>query len=324
MFRAALISAALLTALTLPSAASAQVPAQGSLSLSVQRDYGYRGQQIALSGQTLRLKGVVTPYVAGEQVAVRIALPGGAFTARRTLVQQGSRGVFFVNFRARRTGRITVTATKDATPALGALSGTAKPVTVIGTRAGAGASGLRVRFLQQRLQALRYLIDPSGSYDGGTQRAVLAFRKVNRMARITTADERIFTLLARYQGAFQAKHPNHGKHVETDLQRQVLALVNPGGKVFKVIHTATGTSSTPTVVGGFRFYRKDFGTNSLGMVHSSYFIGGYAIHGYSSVPTAPASHGCLRIPISNARFVFRWIGIGDRIDVYLRGGRTRY
>jgi lipoprotein-anchoring transpeptidase ErfK/SrfK len=34
------------------------------------------------------------------------------------------------------------------------------------------------------------------------------------------------------------------------------------------------------------------------------------------VPNYPASHGCLRIPIPNARFVFDWINLGDQIFVY--------
>ena len=52
------------------------------------------------------------------------------------------------------------------------------------------------------------------------------------------------------------------------------------------------------------------------MVDSSYFIGGYAIHGYVSVPTFPASHGCVRVPIPNARSIYDWLRIGDRVDVY--------
>jgi len=52
------------------------------------------------------------------------------------------------------------------------------------------------------------------------------------------------------------------------------------------------------------------------MVHSSYFIRGYAIHGYKEVPTHPASHGCLRVPIPNAMSIFRWVKLGDRIFVY--------
>jgi lipoprotein-anchoring transpeptidase ErfK/SrfK len=53
------------------------------------------------------------------------------------------------------------------------------------------------------------------------------------------------------------------------------------------------------------------------MVDSNYFIRGYAIHGYASVPTYPASHGCLRVPIPNARQIFDWVDIGDPIYVYV-------
>jgi lipoprotein-anchoring transpeptidase ErfK/SrfK len=52
------------------------------------------------------------------------------------------------------------------------------------------------------------------------------------------------------------------------------------------------------------------------MYYSSYFIRGYAIHGYQSVPTYPASHGCLRVPLANAISIYNWIGLGDRIFVY--------
>ena len=48
--------------------------------------------------------------------------------------------------------------------------------------------------------------------------------------------------------------------------------------------------------GKYRFYRKSPGYNAKGMYYSSYFVGGYAIHGFDPVPTYPASHGCLRIP----------------------------
>ncbi|TMK38355.1 MAG: L,D-transpeptidase, partial [Actinobacteria bacterium] len=81
--------------------------------------------------------------------------------------------------------------------------------------------------------------------------------------------------------------------------------------------------STPTVIGHFRVYTKDPGTNSEGMVDSNYFIAGYAIHGYADVPTYAASHGCLRIPIPNAAAVFAWVKVGDPVDVYARHGGSR-
>jgi lipoprotein-anchoring transpeptidase ErfK/SrfK len=52
------------------------------------------------------------------------------------------------------------------------------------------------------------------------------------------------------------------------------------------------------------------------MVDSSYFISGYAIHGYAEVPTYAASHGCLRIPIPDAPAVYGWAGEGTPVDVY--------
>ena len=56
------------------------------------------------------------------------------------------------------------------------------------------------------------------------------------------------------------------------------------------------------------------------MVDSNYFIRGYAIHGYAEVPTYAASHGCLRVPIPDARGDLR-LGEGRYpVDVYDQGG----
>ena len=135
--------------------------------------------------------------------------------------------------------------------------------------------------------------------DSATSRAVIAFKKTNRMARNIGVSKKVFEMLLTGKGGFKLKYPKAGKHVEADLSRQVLVLAR-GGKAERIYHTSSGTSATPTVAGSFRFYRKSPGTNAKGMVHSSYFIRGYAIHGYKSVPTGPASHGCLRVPIPNA------------------------
>ena len=52
------------------------------------------------------------------------------------------------------------------------------------------------------------------------------------------------------------------------------------------------------------------------MYYSNFFIRGFAIHGYASVPVFAASHGCLRVPNPDAVSIFRWIKIGDIVDVY--------
>jgi hypothetical protein len=138
------------------------------------------------------------------------------------------------------------------------------------------------------------------------------------MGRDGYAATSVYAMVLRGQGAFKLRYPDsgtHGKHVEFDWSRQVLVLADRG-RPYRVYHTSSGTPVTPTVFGSYRFYRQDYGTNAKGMVHSSYFIGGYAIHGYPSVPNYPASHGCLRVPIPSALSIFNWIDIGDPIHTY--------
>jgi lipoprotein-anchoring transpeptidase ErfK/SrfK len=85
--------------------------------------------------------------------------------------------------------------------------------------------------------------------------------------------------------------------------------------VARAIHVSTGaTGNTP--VGTWRVYWKDAGYNALGMYYSLYFLRGFALHGYNPVPTYPASHGCVRLPIWFARGFFdRW-SLGARIHVF--------
>jgi lipoprotein-anchoring transpeptidase ErfK/SrfK len=120
----------------------------------------------------------------------------------------------------------------------------------------------------------------------------------------------------RGKGAFKPKYPNDGRHVEADLSRQVMVFVNRRGRVLRTYHISSGAPATPTVLGRFKVYRKSPGTNAKGMVHSSYFIGGYAMHGYASVPAYNASHGCLRVPIPNAWSIYSWVRMGTVVRVY--------
>src|SRR5215204_6251059 len=54
------------------------------------------------------------------------------------------------------------------------------------------------------------------------------------------------------------------------------------------------------------------------MYYSNYISGGVAIHGYRSVPTTPASHGCIRIPMFAAREVSKLLKLGTIVLVYDR------
>jgi len=178
-----------------------------------------------------------------------------------------------------------------------------------------GNRGPAVAAFNDLLNDRGYVPSKGSKYTSATGRAVLAFRKVNNMARKEKATGAIFKKLAKGKGGFKLKHPGAGKHVEADLSRQVMVLASHG-RPEEIYPISSGAPATPTITGRFRFYRKDPGYNSLGMYYSVYFIRGYATHGYHDVPTYPASHGCLRNPIPDSVHIYNWIDIGDPIYVY--------
>jgi lipoprotein-anchoring transpeptidase ErfK/SrfK len=148
----------------------------------------------------------------------------------------------------------------------------------------------------------------------GTHLAIKAFRKVNGMRWSEAYAASIFRTLLQGKGAFKPRFDD-GKHVEVDISKQVMALVE-GDRPVHTFHVSTGTGGTPTVLGNYRFYLKQPGYNSKRMYYSVYFIGGYATHGYSSVPNGRASHGCVRNPIQFSRFIYNWIDLGDPMHTY--------
>jgi len=299
-----------------PAPTPAPAPAAATMAVAVEAAHKDGKQVIALRGDRVRVVGTLTPFVAGQTATVRLRL------GRRTLVKRtvkvasdgGAVGTFSTLIRARRTGRVVAEARHAATPAQAAVAARSNSVLVLRTSAGYGARGPLVRLLQRNLRAMRYEARVTSVYDAATARAVLAWRKVNGRARLESADAGVVRAVLAGRGGWKVRHPKAGRHVEADISRQALALID-GSTVVAVYPTSSGAAATPTVIGSFRFYLKTPGTNALGMVDANYFIRGYAIHGYASVPTYNASHGCLRVPIPDARRIFDWVRIGDRIFV---------
>jgi L,D-transpeptidase catalytic domain len=153
----------------------------------------------------------------------------------------------------------------------------------------------------------------SDQEDWATGLAVMAMRKTLDLTRTESYHPDLFELLLRGEGGFEPVHTEEGRHVEVDVSRQVMALVEDG-KATDVFHVSTGAGGTPT--GEWQFYSYGPGYNAKGMYYSIYYDGNYATHGYSSVPTYPASHGCTRNPIPYSVFIYDWIDLGDTIYVY--------
>jgi peptidoglycan hydrolase-like protein with peptidoglycan-binding domain len=291
-------------------------PAAGTLGLTLERVNG--ASAAILAGDRFRVRGAVTPFVAGQKVVVRVYRGTRKLASRSVTImatKSGTNGEFVLGFRATSAGHITVRASHRATAELATMVAEGRGIDVLPLRASPGAKGLAVRVLQRELQALGYVIGAPGVVDARTSRAVLAFRKVAGMARTTEASEDVFRRLAHGAGRFKVRFPKQGKHVEADLSLQVMALIR-GGKVERIYPISSGKPSTPTILGSYRVYSKAPGTNAKGMVFTSYFHGGYGIHGYVEVPTFAASHGCLRTPVPDAVSIFNWISYGNYVDVY--------
>ena len=143
----------------------------------------------------------------------------------------------------------------------------------------------------------------------------MAWRKVVGMARTEYASADVFAGLLKGRGKFKVRHPGDGHHVEARINSQVLALIDHG-KVQRIYTTSSGAPATPTVRGKFRVYMKTPGINAKGMVDSNYFIRGYAIHGYASVPPYNASHGCLRTFIADQPEIYDRIFFGEDIFIW--------
>jgi peptidoglycan hydrolase-like protein with peptidoglycan-binding domain len=263
--------------------------------------------------QQVVVRGRVQPAVPGEVLTLYAVRGRKASKTVRRRVRAGGRFTF--KFKVGGTGQLRLVVKHRASAGQIAFRTRSRRIRVVDWQAGAGERGVKVLLLQRALLDEGYATPVTGYYDDATARGVLAFRKANELGRDGYASKPVFAMLARGRGAFKLRYPRAGKHVEFDWSRQVLVLAR-GAKPYRTYHTSSGTPATPTVFGSFRFYLQTPGTNAKGMVHSSYFIGGYAIHGYASVPNYPASHGCLRVPIPNALQIFNWIDVGDRIFTY--------
>ena len=322
--RPSVTCAALIAAATIAPSAGAQAPqpapqpAAGKAAISVAGGLATKKMRYFSRSQVAAVNGTVTPYVPGQSVTVHVLRSGRTLARLEAPVRAGRRGkgVFGVRFKTSRSpGFLRIVATHGGTAEQAEFRAPPKRIQVVRWQAGAGSRGTKVLLLQRTLRSLGFATPVTGRYDGGTARAVLAFRKTNSMPRTGFANVAVYAKLLRRQGAFRLRYPRAGRHVEFDWSRQVLVLARRG-KPWRVYHSSSGAPATPTVFGSFRFYRKSPGTNAKGMVHSSYFIRGYAIHGYKSVPNYPASHGCLRVPIPNARDIFNNVALGERIFVY--------
>ena len=181
---------------------------------------------------------------------------------------------------------------------------------------------------ETRLAELGYwIVKADGIKDASTKHAVAAFQKVEGRKRTGVLNEKEFAAM-RASSRPAAKFPG-AAHIEVDIARQVLFLVDDAGRVARILPVSTGTDEkyfsegkweiAHTPHGEFKITRQIFGIRRapLGnLYYPNYFFSGAAIHGSASIPVFPASHGCVRIPNFAAKEFQTLISIGMPVIIY--------
>jgi hypothetical protein len=200
-------------------------------------------------------------------------------------------------------------------------------VSVAGAKVPAALTRVQVKEAEQRLTDLGYWTKRvDGVFDSDSQFALIAFQKWE--GRAITGKLTLDELNAIRAAAKPAARETGYEHVEVDVDRQVLLLVNHDGSV-RVLPVSTGSGETfanqgqqsiaYTPRGRFVVYDKTYGweDGALGSVYyANYISGGVAIHGYLTVPNKPGSHGCIRIPMFAAIEVSKLTPVGTIVLVY--------
>jgi hypothetical protein len=291
--------------------------AKGSLALYLFDAFFVSHQPVTVPNRVIHVTGIVRPYVPGQWVNVRVV--AGSKPIKRDWLRikpsaNRTYGRFAEKLVLPAAGRVSVEiAHHRNAQQVGFIA--RRSFSVLSPSAGFGSTGPYVQLIQQRLAALHFYIPQTGVYDQGTGLAVDAYHRLLGRGVSQQLDATTAKLLLDGAGRFKVRFPHNGKHAEGDLTRQLLVLVN-GSKVYRIYPISSGKPSTPTVLGNFHVYVKDPGYLPDGMYFSNFFTGGYAIHGYDPAPDYPASHGCMRLPIVDAIGVYRWLNIGDGVNVY--------
>jgi hypothetical protein len=181
---------------------------------------------------------------------------------------------------------------------------------------------------ERRLSEMGYWTGPvDGVIDGFTRTALIAFQKWEGRevtGRLTRQDAEAISTAESPQPRDEGY-----RHVEIDIDRQVLSMIDDGGTVIKIVPVSTGSGRrynekgnrglAYTPKGRFRIYGKVSGwkKSPLGLLYyPSYFSDGLAIHGNPSVPSRPESHGCIRVPMFASRAISEMLPVGTIVIIY--------
>jgi hypothetical protein len=323
-----LVSALVVVALlALPAAAAAKQPAGGQTGAgkgqqtpdqaTVKISLGHlQGGKAPIYG-TVPVYGTVEPFAPGQSVDVTFYLDGHKLLRREAKVSKGNggAGVFKASIVVREDGKYAASAHLPASSSVKGDTTVRKSWRVSFPSLHQGQCGRVVKGFKKAMAKMGYVSGGGSCFNGRTGREVLAYRKVNGMSRNEHAGKGVVKRVFGGRGGYRVRHPDAGEHAEVPLDKQVLVL-SKGDRPFAIYPVSTGKPSTPTITGQYSFERREPGYNSEGMYYSFYWHNGYAVHGYYSVPTYAASHGCIRTYIADQPRIYEQLSYGEPIFVF--------
>ncbi len=244
----------------------------------------------------------------------------------------------------------TTTVAPTTTTAPAPTTTTIPPTTIIqppwanlppppGGSVGIGSTGPEVQAYEQRMVDVRFDPGPvDGVYDQKTAYAAQTLQKLGGVVpngRITDGDVFALNFFQYKQPLADPPEPNR---TEVDITSQTLTLYeNYQPRLITTVSSGSGENycyNTPrenptthvcedanTPSGRFAYtdFRSGWDKSPLGQLYNPYYFNkGIAVHGYESVPTTPASHGCVRIPMHISEYFHTLVNNGD--PVYVFGG----
>ena len=258
---------------------------------------------LPLVGQPLRLRIRVQPVESGEVELVALR------DNRRVIDRQVDAGKA-VALPTGRVARYVLWVTLR--PADGYGSVVRKMRFTVATRdLSLGSHGPAVRALERSLAEHRFaLARVDSSFDYDTVDALYALQKLAGLPRTGRANEASWRALERVR---VPRAQLSGSYIEVDKTKQLLYVVRDG-RITLIVPVSTGaTGNTP--LGVWHVYGKIAGWSWV-LYFPNYFLRGFAIHGYPSVPPWPASHGCVRVPMWVAVRLYSLIPLGSRIFIH--------
>ena len=230
---------------------------------------------------------------------------------------------------------VTITANGEIDDALMAYVNGEKDFTVFRQVVRNGDKGDEVSRVQKRLKYLKYLYSADGSFGSMTENAIKYFQRKNGLQETGIADQQTQVKLFS-ASALESEEYVFPYKIIVDISEQRVYVGRWNGSQYKELvkkmKCSTGKDSTPTPTGTYQsggaaggewYYFKDFNcyakwaTRIVGgiLFHSTTFNSSKRPTGSAADLGRKASHGCIRLSIEDAKWIWENCPYGTTVVI---------